>query len=83
MFYRLLRFASIIYCEVCRESPKRFPWSAASLAREANCAGGRIKEAEYAALFGPTFLPSLESDTHQSQRAKMMGFAKGSTHPTG
>jgi hypothetical protein len=30
-------------------------------------------------------LPSRESDTHQSKFAKMelMGFAKGSTHPTG
>ena len=30
-------------------------------------------------------LSSLESDTHQLQFAKMkmMGFAKGSTHPTG
>src|SRR5260370_24114678 len=27
-------------------------------------------------------LASLESDTHQSQRGKKMGFAKGSTHPT-
>ena len=54
MLYQSLRFASIIYCEVRRESPKRFPHSAASLAREANCAGGRIKEAEYAPLFRPT-----------------------------
>ena len=54
MLYRLLRFASIIYYEVRRESPKRFPHSAASLAREANCDGGRKKEAEYAALFRPT-----------------------------
>jgi hypothetical protein len=51
MVYRLLRFAYIINCEVGRKSPKRFPHSAASLAREANCAGGRTKEAEYAALF--------------------------------
>jgi hypothetical protein len=27
-------------------------------------------------------MPSLASDTHQSQFAKMMGFAKGSTHPS-
>jgi hypothetical protein len=33
---------------------------------------------------GGAFLPGLESDTHQSQFAKMkmMGFARGSTHPT-
>jgi hypothetical protein len=30
---------------------------------------------------GVAFLPRLESDTHQSQFATMMGFAKGSTHP--
>jgi hypothetical protein len=29
------------------------------------------------------FLPRLESDTHRSAVCKMMGFAKGSTHPTG
>ena len=30
-------------------------------------------------------MSNLESDTHQLQfaRMKMMGFAKGSTHPTG
>jgi hypothetical protein len=28
-------------------------------------------------------LPGIESDTHQSLFAKMMVFAKGSTHPTG
>jgi hypothetical protein len=30
-------------------------------------------------------LPGLESDTHQSlfAKVKMMGLAKGSTHPTG
>jgi hypothetical protein len=37
---------------------------------------GGAKEARH-------FLPRLESDTHHSQFAKMMGFAKGSTHPTG
>jgi hypothetical protein len=30
---------------------------------------------------GPACSPGLESDTHCQQFAKMMGFAKGSTHP--
>lgn len=42
MLNRLLRFASIVDCKVRRESPKRF-LSAASVAREANCDGGRKK----------------------------------------
>jgi hypothetical protein len=36
MLYRSLRFVCNIYCELCREGPKRFPHSAALLAREAN-----------------------------------------------
>jgi hypothetical protein len=32
---------------------------------------------------GAAFLPRLESDPHHSQFAKMVGLAKGSTHPTG
>jgi pimeloyl-ACP methyl ester carboxylesterase len=33
-------------------------------------------------LRGPLFKWVERSDTHQSQFAKLMGFAKGSTHPT-
>ncbi|HWO33912.1 MAG TPA: hypothetical protein VNO32_34370 [Candidatus Acidoferrum sp.] len=45
----------------------------------------RLQHVAWVERRGAAFLPGLESDTHQSQFAKMkmMGFAKGSTHPTG